>query len=33
MPAGSTCRTRGGKVALKYHAPRFMLVPQLHAEL
>ncbi|WP_081239946.1 recombinase family protein [Streptomyces viridosporus] len=32
-PAGSTCRTRGGKVAPKYHTPRFMLVPQLRAEL
>ncbi|MDX3540321.1 recombinase family protein [Streptomyces sp. MB09-01] len=33
MPAGSTCRTRGGKVAPKYHTPRFMLVPRLRAEL
>ncbi|MCC3769541.1 recombinase family protein [Streptomyces sp. UNOC14_S4] len=32
-PAGSTCRTRGGKVAPKYHTPRFMLLPQLRAEL
>jgi hypothetical protein len=24
VPAGSTCRTRGGKVAPKYHTPRFM---------
>ena len=32
-PAGSTCRTRGGKVAPKYHTPCFMLVPQLRAEL
>jgi DNA invertase Pin-like site-specific DNA recombinase len=32
-PAGSTCRTRGGKVAPKYHTPRFMLVPQLRTEL
>jgi hypothetical protein len=32
-PAGSTCRTRCGKVAPKYHTPRFMLVPQLRAEL
>ncbi|MFD7499300.1 recombinase family protein [Streptomyces sp. NPDC059832] len=32
-PAGSTCRTRGGKVAPKYHTPRFMLDPQLRAEL
>ncbi|WP_455569547.1 zinc finger domain-containing protein, partial [Streptomyces spororaveus] len=23
VPAGSTCRTRGGKVAPKYHTPRF----------
>ncbi|MEU5548065.1 recombinase family protein, partial [Streptomyces sioyaensis] len=28
VPAGSTCRTRGGEVAPKYHTPRFMLVPQ-----
>ncbi|MGW1432603.1 recombinase family protein [Streptomyces sp. NPDC002431] len=33
VPAGSTCRTRGGKVAPKYRTPRFMLVPQLRAEL
>ncbi|MBC9719410.1 recombinase family protein [Streptomyces sp. TRM66268-LWL] len=33
VPAGSTCRTRGGKVAPKYHTPRFMLVSQLRAEL
>ncbi|MFI9561454.1 recombinase family protein [Nonomuraea endophytica] len=32
-PAGSACRTRGGKVAPKYHTPRFMLVPALRAEL
>jgi hypothetical protein len=32
-PAGSACRTRGGKVAPKYHTPRFMLVPSLRAEL
>ncbi|WP_449291497.1 recombinase family protein [Nonomuraea marmarensis] len=32
-PAGSACRTRGGRVASKYHTPRFMLVPQLRAEL
>jgi DNA invertase Pin-like site-specific DNA recombinase len=32
-PAGSACRTRGGKVAPKYHTPRFMLVPHLRAEL
>ncbi len=32
VPAGSTCRTRSGKVAPKYHTPRFMLVPQLRAE-
>ncbi|MFB4273203.1 hypothetical protein [Nonomuraea sp. GTA35] len=31
--AGSACRTQGGKVAPKYHTPRFMLVPQLRAEL
>ncbi|MFE7429473.1 hypothetical protein [Streptomyces sp. NPDC057545] len=33
VPAGSTCRTRGGKVAPKYHTPRFILVLQLRAEL
>uniref|UniRef100_UPI003BAD05F0 zinc finger domain-containing protein n=1 Tax=Streptomyces sp. NBC_01001 TaxID=2903713 RepID=UPI003BAD05F0 len=33
VPAGSTGCTRGGKVAPKYHTPRFMLVPQLRAEL
>ncbi|MGV9599494.1 zinc finger domain-containing protein [Streptosporangium sandarakinum] len=33
VPAGSACRTRGGKVAPKYHTPRFMLMPQLRAEL
>ncbi|MFI7461285.1 recombinase family protein [Nonomuraea sp. NPDC049646] len=33
VPAGSACRTRGGKVAPKYHTPRFMLVPHLRAEL
>ncbi|MDP4510520.1 recombinase family protein [Nonomuraea turcica] len=32
-PAGSSCRTRGGKVAPKYHTPRFMLVAQLRTEL
>ncbi|MFI6456987.1 hypothetical protein ACIBF6_36185 [Streptosporangium amethystogenes] len=32
-PAGSACRTRGGKVAPKYHTPRFVLVPQLRTEL
>ncbi|MGY2060817.1 recombinase family protein [Nocardia gipuzkoensis] len=32
-PAGSSCRTHSGKVAPKYHPPRFMLVPQLRAEL
>lgn len=33
VPAGSPCRTRGGKVAPKYHTPRFMLVPALRAGL
>ncbi|WP_406424381.1 recombinase family protein [Streptomyces sp. NBC_00873] len=28
-PAGSACRTRGGKTAAKYHTPRFVLVPAL----
>ncbi|MFI6502923.1 hypothetical protein [Nonomuraea typhae] len=32
-PAGSACRTRGGKIAPKYHTPHFTLVPQLRAEL
>jgi hypothetical protein len=33
VPAGGTCRTRGGKVAPKNRTRRFMLVPQLRAEL
>lgn len=32
-PAGSPCRTRGGKTAVKYHAARFVLVPALREEL
>ncbi|WP_167161581.1 recombinase family protein [Streptomyces sp. MBT27] len=32
-PAGSPCRTRGGKTAAKYHTPRFVLVPALREEL
>ncbi|MDH3039227.1 recombinase family protein [Streptomyces sp. TRM75561] len=32
-PAGSPCRTRGGKTATKYHTPRFILVPALREEL
>lgn len=32
-PAGSTCRTRGGKCATKYHTARFILVPALREEL
>ncbi|WEH29138.1 recombinase family protein [Streptomyces sp. AM 3-1-1] len=32
-PAGSVCRTRGGKTAAKYHTPRFVLVPALREEL
>lgn len=32
-PAGSPCRTRGGKSATKYHTARFILVPALHEEL
>jgi hypothetical protein len=32
-PAGSTCRTRGGKTAAKYHTLRFVLVPALREEL
>lgn len=33
VPAGSACRTRAGKVAAKYHTPRFILVPALRDEL
>ncbi|MFG1645707.1 recombinase family protein [Amycolatopsis sp. NPDC049252] len=29
VPAGSPCRTRGGTTALKYHTPRFLLIPAL----
>lgn len=32
-PAGSPCRTRGGKAATKYHTARFILVPALREEL
>lgn len=32
-PAGSCCRTRGGRVASKYHTARFALVPALREEL
>ena len=32
-PAGSPCRTRGGKSATKYHTARFILVPALREEL
>jgi hypothetical protein len=32
-PAGSPCRTRGGKTATKYHTARFILVPALREEL
>lgn len=32
-PAGSACRTRGGKTTAKYHTPRFVLVPVLREEL
>jgi DNA invertase Pin-like site-specific DNA recombinase len=32
-PAGSPCRTRGGKVASKYHTARFILVPVLKEDL
>ena len=28
-PAGSACRTRGGKTAAKYYTPRFVPVPGL----
>ena len=33
VPAGSTCRTRAGKTAAKYHTARFILVPALRDEL
>ncbi|MGW6248078.1 recombinase family protein [Streptomyces roseolus] len=33
VPAGSPCRTLGGKVAAKYHTPRFILVPALREDL
>ncbi|MFF9691339.1 recombinase family protein [Streptomyces sp. NPDC014623] len=32
-PAGSPCRTRGGKIAAKYRTPCFVLVPALREEL
>lgn len=32
-PAGSTCRTRAGKTAAKYHTARFTLVPALRDDL
>lgn len=32
-PAGSACRTRGGRCATKYHTARFILVPALREEL
>ncbi|MBI0377287.1 recombinase family protein [Streptomyces albiflaviniger] len=32
-PAGSPCRTRGGRCATKYHTVRFILVPALREEL
>ncbi|WP_329086447.1 MULTISPECIES: recombinase family protein [unclassified Streptosporangium] len=33
VPAGSVCRTQGGKVAPKYHTARFILVPALREVL
>jgi hypothetical protein len=33
VPAGSACRTRGGKTATKYHTPRFVLISALREEL
>jgi hypothetical protein len=33
VPAGSPCRTRGGKTTTKYHTARFILVPALREEL
>lgn len=32
-PAGSACRTRGGKTVAKHHTSRFVLVPALREEL
>ncbi|MEU0660694.1 recombinase family protein [Streptomyces lavendulocolor] len=32
-PAGSACRTQGGKTAAKYHTARFILVPALREDL
>jgi DNA invertase Pin-like site-specific DNA recombinase len=32
-PPGSSCRTRGGKTAVKYHTARFILVPALRENL
>ncbi len=32
-PAGSPCRTQGGKTAVKYHTARFILVPALKEDL
>ena len=32
-PAGSPCRTGGGKTAARYHTARFILVPALREEL
>jgi hypothetical protein len=32
VPAGSTCRTRAGKTATKYHTARFILVSSLRDE-
>jgi DNA invertase Pin-like site-specific DNA recombinase len=33
VPAGSPCRTVGGKTAARYHTARFILVPALREEL
>ncbi|WP_127354815.1 recombinase family protein [Actinacidiphila soli] len=33
VPAGSPCRTRASKTAVKYHTARFILVPALREEL
>jgi DNA invertase Pin-like site-specific DNA recombinase len=33
VPAGSPCRTRGGKTATKYHTPRFVLIAALREHL
>lgn len=33
VPAGSTCRTRSGRITARYHTARFALVPSLRDAL